>query len=173
MLKNALVILCSLVVFLATLNGCALSQGYTPRSGTEEILARKVCYAYSMGFYCEDEPSCKLTDIFFRSYERDEYKDIVFLNSEEEAQGYGSDTSVFWPTKTTEDIIDDINAESVEKKVNPEDFSLGNPVTLEDVVVRWQDVNRLLDRLGENAKTRILVPRNWKQSVTADSAGLD
>ena len=169
MLKKALVILCSLVLFLSTLNGCTLSQGYTPRSGTEVVILHKVSYAYSMGFYCEDEPSYKILDIYFRSFERDEYKDIVFVNSEEEAQGYGSDTCVFWPTKTTKDIIDDINAESVEKKVNPEDFSLGNPVTLEDVVVRWQDVNRLLDRLGENAKTRILVPRNWKQNVTADA----
>jgi len=94
--------------------------------------------------------------IDFLIYEGDFYIDCVFVMSKEEAQGYADNIIVAWPNRWTDRIIERLNEYVYENEIDLELYSLQYPVTREDIVEKWEELNALLDSFTSSVRSWIL-----------------
>jgi len=98
---------------------------------------------------------------------REIFTDLVLVHSEDEAIGFREDVIVAWPSDRTYLIVDAFNREIrlSEGELDPESFGLTYPITVEDTVNYWQQVDDFFmsfeayDWITENA--RLPEPRIW------------
>jgi len=98
---------------------------------------------------------------------REYFTDLVLVHSEDEAVGFPSDVVVAWPSDRTQLVVDAINRRirNSEGEIDPESFGLSYPLTVEDTVNYWQQVDDFFVSL-ENfsrivANARSPEPRIW------------
>ena len=75
-------------------------------------------------------------------FERLDNREIIFAYSEEEARelGYPSDVLIGWPSMMSQGILEGINNDA---DIGLEDFGLTPPLTVKDLVDKWEQINEL------------------------------
>ena len=85
--------------------------------------------------------------------------DVVFVNSEEEAEGFGEDVLVFWPTEWSEMLLDVINEWldpdtralfQGDTVIDITDLNVELPLTWELMVTDWELMAEIWERFGRN-----------------------
>jgi phosphohistidine phosphatase SixA len=92
-----------------------------------------------------------------RNYADGGYYSCVFVCSESERKGYGNDVIVAWPSQRTTKTLERLNDHIVENNIDLSPYALAYPITMEDVVQRWEAVSELLSNgLSESDRSKIL-----------------
>jgi hypothetical protein len=88
-----------------------------------------------------------------------EFTDIVFVATEDEAANYGGEVLVAYPGRRTEIILENLNsyiekAEEVyhDEIVDISEFSLAFPITMTDLVEKWENVYQLMKSFSEASR---------------------
>jgi hypothetical protein len=101
--------------------------------------------------------------------------DLVFVHTEEEAQGFPDNVIVAWPREgnwtqgliagihwTIEDPVLGTHGRPVRELVTLEDFGLTYPLTVEDLVDNWEKVNALWNVFDLSEQTAIRGGAPWR-----------
>jgi hypothetical protein len=139
--RRSAALLLSLAVLASTLPGCIKPSPPDETQGYDYDLLWKIGYATNFRFQC---PYGHGAVIFNGCYYDGYYDELIFVMSESEAVGYPDNVNVAWPTERTEERLLILNEyiELYDYDLTP--YSLAYPVTLEDVVLRWENVDDLM-----------------------------
>jgi hypothetical protein len=170
MKRNLIILILILSVLLSvSCNGSRRQEREEQAARTIEMIGKSV-YAQGTGFHA----TCNLLDA--RLTWLTQYQDIslnqfhngeeaivelVFVHFEEDAAKFPYDTIVAWPTAASQIVLDIKNQHISETRFDLEPFSLAYPLTMEDLVDNWADVNELffaLPREIRHAIARALDP---------------
>jgi predicted dinucleotide-binding enzyme len=81
-------------------------------------------------------------------------EEVIFSITKDEAVKYGDDVLVAYPGERTESTLIQLNlhiaeyGKVVSDEVDPADFSLEYPITMSDLVEKWENVSQLLKSLS-------------------------
>jgi hypothetical protein len=156
-MNNSMNRVISIVVLLsllcANLVGCDTQEAQRER---HKYLISKTNYAGAMCFDSELGPGFYLLTLYLKG----EYIDCVFVYSESESTGYGDDVIVAWPTEDTKRVLFNLNFVITYEKIDLEPYSFEYPITMEDVVERWEDVYSFFDAFTESQLRYIWNPED-------------
>ena len=148
-----------LAILLLMLCGCQKSK--PTESEEEKAMKIKINYAINLRFNgTGGNYGITIGETFFNKELG--YTECVFVLSEEDAKGYADNVFVCWPSEGTDVIIDRINRQneinrlSNKEEVDFTQFSLENPITVSDVVEKWESVRELLYAFDSSARDSIL-----------------
>jgi hypothetical protein len=91
--------------------------------------------------------STDIPGVILTAYQPDKYKDCVIVSSKDKAVGYEPDVIVVWPTESTKTILEALNKDISEKGIDLKPYSLSYPVTMGDVVDKWENVANLMTKV--------------------------
>ena len=92
------------------------------------------------------------------AYYSGKFLDFVIVKSEEDAKEYADDVIVVWPTENTERVLFNINEYITSENVDLTAYSLHSPITIEDVVEKWENISQFIDGLDQSSKEYLLAP---------------
>ena len=115
----------------------------------------KVFYAQMLCFECNTEDG-NLPRTLIEAQRSGKPKSCVFVNSKDEAKGFGDDVIVAWPASNTKKILTNLNREIIDVSTNLKPCSLSYPVTLADMTEEWKNVADLFGRLDEFTQGDVL-----------------
>jgi hypothetical protein len=119
----------------------------------DQELVTKITYAMSFSF----DSICGGGGMeLWLIYEKGDYDELVFVMTEPESAGYPANVNVAWPTERTEESVDVLNRYIVLHGYDLEPYSLTYPITLDDVVYDWENVDDLM-RNGVDRTVRHIV----------------
>jgi hypothetical protein len=145
--------LLSLAMLATALPGCIKPDPPDDTQGYDYDLLWKIGYATNFRFQC---PYGHEAVIFNGCYYDGCYDELVFVMSESEATGYPDNVNVAWPTERTEESVRILNEYIELYGYDPTPYSLTYSVTVEDVVLRWEDVDDLmLNGVSPSARDRV------------------
>jgi hypothetical protein len=84
--------------------------------------------------------------------------DIIFVFTRDDAVKYGDDVLVAFPGERAERVLIQLNlhiseyGKVISEEVNPTDFSLEYPITMNDLVEKWENVYQLLKSLSSDTQ---------------------
>jgi hypothetical protein len=87
-----------------------------------------------------------------------EVTSIEFVYSEDESIGFEEGVIVAWPSEDTVIILNNLNRYTIRHDVDLTEYSLTYPITMEDVVERWELVNDYLLSIDTGSQELILIP---------------
>jgi hypothetical protein len=132
-MNRAISIVVLLSLLCANLVGCDTQEAQREH---ERLFIKKANYAGLMFLESTDGPGCYLLTVYLEG----EHKDCIFVHSESMSSGYNDDIIVAWPSEDTERVIYNLNYVITKHSIDLEPYSLGYPVSLENVVDQWEDV---------------------------------
>ena len=149
-MKRAISFSVCVIVIFVFLGGCSKNGNNEEK---QKLLRTKLTYILNLHFleYYEYFP---VREDFLNG----KYKDIIFVYSEEEAEGYPENVLVTWPTENTEKILINFNQYILLREIDITPFSLTNPITMEDVVERWEQVNDFLNGFTDSLRNHLTNP---------------
>ena len=139
-----------MLALLTVLCGCI----ETPTQEGGSDMKIKANYAAKMYFDSTVGPRLDIND----AYATGNYHECVLVGSEAESHGYGDDVIVAWPRGDTEKILYNFNHHVSNEGIDLSPFSLTYPITMDDVVNKWEDVNNLYYSFSSSARDYILDP---------------
>jgi hypothetical protein len=86
------------------------------------------------------------------------YNKVVFVNDETEKDGYAENIIVAWPQDLTTRILYSLNHSIAGRKEDISSFGLSYPITIKDVVCKWENVHTLIQSLGTSRQDYLLNP---------------
>jgi hypothetical protein len=122
----------------------------------KEYLITKTYYAAEMCFDSDQGYSSRI-QVALNS---GDYTDCVFVLLESESSSYSANILVAWPTKNTERVLSNLNFVINYEEIDLESYSFEYPITMEDVVERWEDVYSLFDAFTDSQLRYIWTPEN-------------
>ena len=169
-----IILLFLVLAIMLTMVGCGEVQPVPLRGHVETSILRKALYGHIFRFTDVKvlEEGDRLPNIFIRyKFFRDDpnvdsFTDVVFVMSPVEAVGFDDAILVAWPSHETWSMLEALNAFVRDIFIEPrEDLAwmietfpnmhfpetLSYPLTVEDLVERWQDVWQLYDSLPSAA----------------------
>jgi len=146
-MKKTITMLIILVSFIIVLSGCNKQK-----KEEDTGMKTKSLYAVEMRFNSNEGFMWENTD------EHGNYRTFIFVNSEIESKAYGDDVIVAWPTESTEKILYNINSYVSDENIDIAPFSLAQPITMTDIVEKWENVNSLLDSFSISMQAYVLDP---------------
>ena len=149
-MKKAISFSMCVIFMFVFLGGCSKNG---KNEEEQKLLRTKLIYASRLRFFEFNEFFPVLEDIV-----NGKYKDIIFVYSEEESEGYPDNVFVTCPTKNTEKILINFNQYIIRHEIDVALFSLVNPITMEDVVERWEQVNDFFDSLTDGLRKHLTDP---------------
>jgi len=149
-MKKAISFSMCVIFMFVFLGGCSKNG---KNEEEQKLLRTKLIYASRLRFFEFNEFFPVLEDIV-----NGKYKDIIFVYSEEEAEGYPDNVFVTCPTKNTEKILIIFNRYGISHEIDITPFSLTYLITMEDVVERWEQVNDFLDSLTNSLRDGLTNP---------------
>lgn len=149
-MKKIFVFLLILLIVSTMLMACA-------KRDEEALISRdKVLYAMDMLFHFQfvvDGELHSARALLFVSPDSSRFDptltELVFVHSEEEAQGFPDNVIVAWPSVATENIVEEIQATATRRSVNFADFGLSDMLTVADLVDNWEKIEALWLSLGK------------------------
>jgi hypothetical protein len=149
-MRKPFVVLLSLLVAAAMLPGCCKAEPPPKDKGLKD----KLNYGSYMYFLSNVGDRSRFRGLYYEQG----YKGIVFVDNESECVGYPEDVVVAWPTMSTDMILYNLNSCIEDWKTDLSPYSLSYPITMQDVVERWEDVHALLFSLGDSKFSIITRP---------------
>jgi hypothetical protein len=135
-MKKVVASLLAVVMSASILTGCSSKNNNTD----DHDVFQKTLYSNAFMFHY----SYYGNGIITQSYLRGDFDDIIFIYSETDNSEYGERVVVAWPTENTAIILNNLNIHTDMYEVDLTEFSLTYPITMEDVVERWELVNDYL-----------------------------
>ena len=149
-----------LLIATLALTGCIDEKdrnGVEEQTGTEqtegawqmEEVLIKSYYASAMSLNYNRQP----LRVYIEYEDRGETDkmELVFVHSAEEAEGYAEGVIVAWPSAKTERILWSLNWFVARDEIDVTEFSLEYPVTMEDLIDRWEAVDELMQSLDRSS----------------------
>jgi len=157
-MKNKVSLGILLLIASLLLSGC---ENKTPETTQVDdgMNKTKLWYAWSMFF----ETTVGLSSsTIFGAYEDEEagYTDVVFVSTQEEKEDYADNTIVCWPSADTEDVVDNLNGTIESKEIDVIPYSLEYPITVSDLVYRWEAIRELFSTFSHGTRRSILKTRD-------------
>jgi len=146
-MKKGITSLLVIVMTASILTGCSSKNTY------DKDVLTKTFYSSTMMFQSTYDGNGLLT----QAYLSESFDDIVFVFSEADISEHDDRVVIAWPTENTVIILNNLNRYTIRNAVDLTEFSLTYPITMEDVVERWELVNDYLSSINVG-KERILVP---------------
>ena len=141
------------VIFMFVFFGGCSKNGNNEEK--QKLLKTKLFYSAQLRFLEHYEYFVVLEDLINGKCK---YDDVIFVYSEEESEGYPENVLVTWPTKNTEKILVIFNLYTIDYKIDIAPFSLASPITIEDVVERWEQVNDFLNSFTSSLRKHLTDP---------------
>ena len=155
---------CALLAFLMLLLAGCQQEGVTAEEH-QNYMWRKESHAHSWKFQMKlDRDPSGVGLCWPTGDERDKYADVVFVGDKEEGFRYSGDALVCWPSDDTRRLVWRVNRHvvSVARSGYPPDepfdfasFGLAYPLTVEDVVERWEAVEGFMDSFDTASTLRV------------------
>ena len=138
-MKKAISFSMCVIIMFVFLGGCSENGNNEEK---QKLPRTKLTYSAQLRFLEHDEFFVVLEDLISGKCK---YNDIIFVYSEEAAEGYPENVFVTWPKENTEKILINFNRYIILREVDIIPFSLTYPITMEDVVERWEQVDDFLN----------------------------
>jgi hypothetical protein len=147
-MKKAITVFMTVVMMTASLVcGCSNEPEYDP------TLFNKAYFSHFMWFHTTyDGPG-----LLSSAYLKGDVSDIEFVYSEDENVGFEEGVVVAWPSDETVLVLGNLNRYTKRHEVDLTEYSLTYPITMEDVVERWELVYDYLSSISVG-KERIRLP---------------
>ena len=110
----------------------------------------KAYYASNISLSSNSDPINEYLD--YKGRGEVEKMELVFVHTAEEAEGYEEGVIVAWPSAKTERVLASLNRFIVRDDIDPVQFELEYPVTIEDIIDRWEAVDELLGAFSRNSR---------------------
>ena len=94
------------------------------------------------------------------AYYSGEFVDFVIVKSEDDAKEYADDIIVVWPTDNTERVLFNFNEYITSENVDLTAYALQNPITIDDVAEKWEQINQFIEGLSQSTRAYLLAPWN-------------
>jgi outer membrane protein assembly factor BamE (lipoprotein component of BamABCDE complex) len=146
-MKKVVNSLLAVVMVASILTGCSSKNTY------DKDVFIKTFYSSTMMFQSTYDGNGLIT----QAYLSVSFDDIVFVYSEADISEHDDRVVIAWPTENTVIILENLNRYTIRNAVDLTEFSLTYPITMEDVVERWELVNDYLSSIKIGLE-RILVP---------------
>jgi hypothetical protein len=139
-MRRPVILLLVLVIKAAPLQGCSLLKPPEDPPIDHELML-KMTYAIDFDF---DSLFGSFGIDYWVGYRDGLYDEIVLVMTEQESAGYPANVNVAWPTERTEESVDRLNRYIILRGYDLEPYSLTYPITLEDLVYDWENVDDLM-----------------------------
>jgi hypothetical protein len=90
------------------------------------------------------------------------YTAFAFVHSEDLSKGYGDNVIVAWPAKETEIALARLNDHIEHFGIDLTPYSLSFPITKEDTVDKWEEVNRFINNELDSSQRFFLLSSSDK-----------